>query len=419
MAMDLWVPKNLGELKQHLRDPLFKNAYFLMANTLLSAIIGFFFWVLAARFYSPSEVGLGSALLSASGFLAMLSILGFDVGLIRFLPSEGDKSGLINSCFMIAASIALLLSIIFLFGLGIWSPALIILRDNFYFSVAFIVFTIFSLLSSLQASVFIAFRAAEYIFIRNFAIAFKIAVLPLLLALGAFGVYSAASLASILVFSFGIALTLRVYSTYKFFPVVRRNIVNDIMHYSLGNYVANLLGGLPSAILPLLVVNVLSAEMNAYFYIAWAVSSLLLVIPSATSTSLFAEGSFEFDRLKVNLTRALKFTFILLTLGIIALFLFGKYILLFLFGLEYINSFGVLLILALGSIPFAVNSLYVAIKRVEREIKSLILVLGGIAIITLMLSYMLIYSLGIIGVGVAWVVGNGVVASVVSLRRFK
>ncbi len=35
--MTLWLPKNLTELKQHLNDPLFKNAYFLMLSSVTSA----------------------------------------------------------------------------------------------------------------------------------------------------------------------------------------------------------------------------------------------------------------------------------------------------------------------------------------------------------------------------------------------
>jgi len=35
--MKIWLPKNRKELKQHLNDPLFKNAYFLMLSSEMSA----------------------------------------------------------------------------------------------------------------------------------------------------------------------------------------------------------------------------------------------------------------------------------------------------------------------------------------------------------------------------------------------
>ena len=76
--MGLWIPKNRKELKKHLSDPLFKNAYFLMFSSLSSAGSGFFFWLIAARFYSTADIGLASAIISAMGLISMLSLLCFD-----------------------------------------------------------------------------------------------------------------------------------------------------------------------------------------------------------------------------------------------------------------------------------------------------------------------------------------------------
>ena len=84
--MKIWIPQNQKELKQHLSDPLFKNAYFLMFSSLTSAVSGFFFWLIAARFYSTEDVGLATAIIAAMSLISMLSLLGFDISLVRFLP---------------------------------------------------------------------------------------------------------------------------------------------------------------------------------------------------------------------------------------------------------------------------------------------------------------------------------------------
>ncbi len=42
-------------------NPLFRNAYALMLNTGISALLGLGFWLAAARYYSESAVGQGSA----------------------------------------------------------------------------------------------------------------------------------------------------------------------------------------------------------------------------------------------------------------------------------------------------------------------------------------------------------------------
>lgn len=66
-TMNLWIPKNRTELKKHLSDPLFKNAYFLMLSSVTSAGSGFFFWLIAARFYSTADIGLASAIIAVGG----------------------------------------------------------------------------------------------------------------------------------------------------------------------------------------------------------------------------------------------------------------------------------------------------------------------------------------------------------------
>jgi len=155
-----------------------------------------------------------------------------------------------------------------------------------------------------------------------------------------------------------------------------------------------------------MVINVLGAEKNAYFFIAWQISLLLLAIPRWTSISLLAEGSYNREGIVWNARRAMKFILILLAVAITGIFLFGKY-LLWIFGEEYArNSLDVLLILVLGSVPFAFNVVYASIKRVQKEIKPIIWVYGSITIITIVTSYLLMQSFGIIGVGVAWVIGN-------------
>ena len=98
MALDTKKQKGTENASER---PLFKNAYFLMFSSLTSAGSGFF-WLIAARFYSTADIGLASAIISAMGLISMLSLLGFDISLVRFLPEREDKQELINSCLTIS-----------------------------------------------------------------------------------------------------------------------------------------------------------------------------------------------------------------------------------------------------------------------------------------------------------------------------
>lgn len=409
----------INVLSKHLNDPLFKNAYFLMLSSVTSAGSGFFFWLIAARFYSTAEVGLASAIIAAMGLISMLSLLGFDISLVRFLPEREDKKELINSCLTISFIVSLALAIIFIAGIGIWSPSLSIIRENKFLLLLFIVFTAIAPLAGLQSQgVFVGFRKTEYSLVQTIVTLARIGIVPFLVAFGAFGIYASYGLTPVLAFGLGIFLTSRIFP-YKPSLAVKREVINDIFHFSSGNYLARIFEGLPGLVLPLLVINILGPEKNAYFFIAWQISFLLLAVPRFTSMSLLAEGSYNREELRSNTKRAMKFIFILLGAAIAAIFLFGKY-LLWIFGAEYArNSFELLLLLVLGSIPFAVNALYATIKRVQKEMKPVIWVYGSIAVLTLVGSYLLIQSLGIIGVGIAWVVGNSVVAGGVVLVAMK
>jgi O-antigen/teichoic acid export membrane protein len=66
----------------YIKDPLHKNALFLIATTAIAAIFGFFFWTIAARLFPVADVGHATALISAVSLLTSFSGLGLGIGLI-------------------------------------------------------------------------------------------------------------------------------------------------------------------------------------------------------------------------------------------------------------------------------------------------------------------------------------------------
>ena len=89
-SIKIMIPKILEELRRHIRDPLFRNSYFLIGNYVIVAILGSLYFILLARYYTPNDVGLAGALISASNLLVALSLPGAS-GVIRFLQNEKDK----------------------------------------------------------------------------------------------------------------------------------------------------------------------------------------------------------------------------------------------------------------------------------------------------------------------------------------
>jgi len=400
---------------------LYRNASYLMLNSGVTAVFGFVFWILAARFYPAEEVGLASAALAVAGFLLTLSNFGLDYGLVRFLPNSGQKSNaLVNSCFTVGGLAAIVSSLIFLAGLNLWSPALIFLRQDPLLLGSFVVIVVAWGIYVLLHNVFVAHQRSDFTLFEG--IIQGVAKLTLVVILATFA-YGFGILAS---WGIGFALALlvgllfflpRLQSGYRPSFTIRKEAVNEIAHFSMANYVAGLIIKVPTFALPLMVVSLLSAEQNAYFYIAYGVISTGLgLIPAGISLSLFAEGSHDEEALGDYVRKSLKFSFLILVPLVILIFLVGDKILL-LFGEAYSQEATKLLwILALSVLPGTVNTIYFYKKRVEKEMKTVTGLSALRVVMVLGLSYFLLPVMGIMGAGIARLTGGVIITLIITGR---
>ena len=149
------------------------------------------------------------------------------------------------------------------------------------------------------------------------------------------------------------------------------------------------------------------------------IAMLLFAIPQQASQSLFAEGSNVEEKVAENVKKAIKFILLLLLPAIVFILIFGDKLLL-LFGTEYsVEGFRLLQILAVSALPFAVNGIYISVKKIRKEINMIVLVYGIVAFVTLEGSYLLLESIGLIGVGYAWILGNVITAGGIGLVAMK
>jgi O-antigen/teichoic acid export membrane protein len=407
------VRTDIKSVLEHIRSPLYRNSFFLMANTVVTAGLGFFFWMVVARFYTEAEVGWGSAIISAISLLALLSSPGFGAALIRFLPKAEKPQDMINTCFTIGGVISLVLSVIFVAGLDIFSPALAFIRHNIIFAAAFVLFVLVQTLSGMMGSVFIARRRADFSLYKNTIFSLLKIPLPILLVLffHTFGIAASWGVATAVALTVALFFFVpRVQPHYRPVPGLNPGVISGMWRYSAGSYPARLFDAAPALILPVLVVNLLGAEQNAYFYVAWTIAGLLFAIPGASARSLFAEGAhFEAD-LRGNVAKTLKFVFILLVPAVIVVLLVGKWLLL-LFGASYSASGLMLLrVLSIAVLFFGVNSIYTTTLRIEDRLRELTLILGFITLATLLGSYLVMPRAGLLGIGYVWLAVQGAVA---------
>jgi O-antigen/teichoic acid export membrane protein len=173
---------------------------------------------------------------------------------------------------------------------------------------------------------------------------------------------------------------------------------------ALGHHALNLALQAPALTLPIVVTAVLSAHMNAYFYVAWMIASFVFVISTSLATVLYALGAAEPAELPQKARLTLK-----LSLGFGALACLGLWIgadwVLSLFKADYVEQAGwCLRILGLGIFPLIVKNHYVAIRRVGGRVTSIApwMAVGGL--LELILAGIGASLGGLAGLSIGWLV---------------
>ena len=399
--------------------PLYSNSIYLMLNAAMGAVFGLVFWVVAARLYPTDVVGQGSAVVSVAGFLTFVASLGLSIGLIRFLPTAGTNTkALINSCFTISGLLSVVAAVVFLLGIPLWSPALHFIPDDPIFIAAFIVFVSAGTLFGILDGVFIGLRRAKFALGKNILQNLLRVALAVIMAsfFGVFGVFVSWGLAISAALILGVILLLFILPGYRPVPSLQRQVGSDMLRFSFANYVGIGLWNIPAWLFPVMVLNQLGEDVNAYFFVSWAMGSLLFAIPAAISTSLLVEGSHQDSDLGQDVRRSVKLIMLMLLPAVAVMVLAGKWVL-FVFGSDYSREGTKLLwLLAASAIPFAVNQVYMSIARVRKKNLDVILVTAFAGVGGFVLGYLLISPLGIMGPGIAWLASNSAVALVVLPR---
>ena len=394
-------------------DSLYGNSIYLMLSTAIMAFFGFFFWIINARLFTPEQVGIATTLISVMTLISSFSLLGLGNGLIRYLPTSERKNKKINTAFTLVGLTSIIITIIYLLFIKIISPSLLFVRENVFFSLLLIIFITFTSLANLSENIFIAYRSSLYVLLKNTIFSIIKIVLPIfLISLGAYGIFASVGIAMAISFLLSVGFLVRKFN-YLIKLIVDTDVVKRIFKFSLGNYAAGFIGGLPAMVLPILITNSIGAKFSAYFYMDMMIINFLYIIPMATSQSLFAEGSYGEMELKTHLKKAIKIISLILIPAIILTLSLGKYVLLA-FGRSYSNEGVILLQLLTVSVIFnSINYIIGAIFRIKNMVKELI-ILGFVNSCLVLFLYMVLIKYGLFGVGIAWMLGQ-VITSVVSI----
>lgn len=387
-----------------------------MSSTAVMSVLGFGFWIFVAHLYKPSQIGIASALISMTTLLSNLSLLGFNAGLIRFLPKSKNQSRDINAAMVVVAAATLVAATLYIIIASLLHANLSLLSSE-WSKIAFVFIMTSVSLNSLTDAVFIANRRAEFHTAAYAVLGVCKLLLPLgLVSLGALGIFLAYIVAMVVSLIFSLFM-MRRWCGYRFLSLPNWGLIGRIKTYTTNNYLGVVLAGLPSQLLPMLLLKRLGSADVAYFSMAWTMANLLYVIPSAASQSLLAEGSHEPGKRFSQVGHTIKLLSIILIPVVIVSVLIAPY-LLDIFGKQYsAGGTAVFRILAVVTLPLAITSIYNTLLNLEQRTGGIVVSQLALLVVTFG-SVGFLLHLGLPGVGLAILLGNIASGITHSIQRF-
>jgi len=357
---------------------LISNTFSLVGTTVLTSGLGFIYWWVAARQFSPEAVGLASAAISTMSLLGTFSMVGLGTVLIGELPRQpGKQIAFVITALLVAGSTGLIMGLIFAFAGSGLAASLQPLFGNLGSSLIFALGVSITALTLVLDQALIGLLRGDVQLWRNglFAVVKLVALLIVSywfsekLGLTIYTTWLVGNLLSLL-FLFGFAAYKGInFRSYR----PQWGLLRGLGRTALSHHALNLALLTPNLVLPVLVTIMLSTTVNAYFYVANMVATVVFMGPAALTTVLFAVGAADVG----GLSQKIRFTIkIAVLIGLVAnvLLIFSADPVLGLFGPGYAQGAEwTLRILGLGIFPVIIKDHFVAIHRIQGRTNQAIL----------------------------------------------
>jgi O-antigen/teichoic acid export membrane protein len=395
-------------------DSLFKNAYFLMLSTGVSAVLGLGFWLVAARYYSEEAVGQGSAAIAAMRLLASITATTMIGAVVRFVPRAGRATGpLVWRAYVASSVVVVVAAVVFLLTLDLWGASYAPLGTPAA-GVLFVAACVAWALLTLQDGVLTGLRKAEWVPVGNavFSVGKLILLAVFASALPVLGIFV----------SWAVAIA---FSTLPLGWLIFRRLIprqaaadHDVeppKAREMGRFLAgDSLGALFSLaminLLPVMVAVRFSAAENGFFYVAYTVGGTMEFMAINMASSLTAHASHDPRRLADGVRGALRRMTLLLVPVVLVLVVFAPQILAP-FDADYAEHGSTALrLLAIGALPRIVVELYIGVLRVQGRTGVLAAVQGTMCTLVLGSAAVLFAPTGIAGAGWAVLLSMTLVA---------
>jgi O-antigen/teichoic acid export membrane protein len=409
----------LRSLHSDWQDPVLRNGYALIVNVGITSVLGLAYWILAARLYTPAEVGIGVAAISLMQFLVGVGgQVTFQTGLTRFIPHAGrDSARLALVSYGLAGGAGAIVSLAYIGGLHIHALGLpVVLGRSWILSVALGASVTVWCIFALQDAVLTGIRQAVWIPLENglYGIGKIILLVALARVTGRYGIFASWTVPALIallpvnLLIFGRLLPRHLAARADQPTTVTFRTMSRFMG---GDYLGTLFFIATETLLPLVILARLGKPSAAYFGVVWVIIYALDLITINLGIALMVEGVIDRAALRSAAAMVVRRLALIIVPAVVILLLFAPEIL-SIYGHEYaMHGAGLLRLLSLGVLARAVTSFYFALSRVERRVSRIALAQGALFASIVSLSWWLMGHLGIDGVGVAYLISQVAVAA--------
>ena len=403
---------------------LFRNAYALMLNTGISAVLGLGFWLAAARYYSESAVGQSSAAIAAMKLLAGLTAVTLTGALARFIPVAGRATGrFILRTYAGSSVIVALAAGVFLLTLNMWGPSYRFLHGPVP-ALGFVGAVVLWNLLTLQDGVLTGLRNALWVPVGNTV--FSAVKLGLLVAFaaaiptsGVFVSWVAAIAMSVLPLGWLVFRRLVPRHVEATAEHTKPPTLKEVGRFLAGDYTGSLFSLAVVYLVPVIVASQVSSADNAYFYITTTIGGTVNLLAINMGASLTVEGSHDPTRLAAN-TRAAVKRMARIMLPVAGVLFFGAPWILGVFGSGYADAATPLLRwFAVGAVLRVVMETYFAVLRAQSRTAGLAWMQGLLCALVLGLTLLLLPRMGLTGAGVAEISSLAVIVAIAAPKLYR
>jgi len=394
----------------------------LVAGKVATMGFGFLAWIVAARLYSATDVGLASGAVSAVTLCAQLALVGVGSAVITLLPRHAASPGvLLDTSIAYLALTALVAGGLFVaFAGGVLHELSVVATDP-VFALLFIVLAVAGTLGVLFDQASTARRRGDQVLLRGVAAGVVTLAAVAVIGLGASGagsraIFAAWALGGVVTLALGLVLIGRAVPGYRVGARLDRRLAGELTRVGFPNYLLTLTERAPGFVLPIIVTELLSPAENAAWYAAWMMAWVVFVIPIQVGMTSFAEVAREPGSARRIVRNGVATSLAIGVPGAIVLGVAAVPILGFLGPHYAATAAAPLRVLLVGVVPLTIVQAYFSLGRARHSLREPIVVGSVSSVLSIVVPAAVGTTTGLVGMAASWLAIQTATAIVAGVR---